>query len=665
MKRCFPSLVQSLNTREILDYMIGGEHFSQDECERISNPNKTAMDKARTFLEILSKKSNNAFKCFQDALTQEQPFLANILQEQLDKIPATVNRRSSLTDIHETLLRGAVPDRPTYYTNRPQTIAKLMDGFRWLGSTFHPPSALCRQEGSLDSDANLHLDIPTNAWFLIYGPPGQGKSVMTAAVLRQNRQLLTDVFPGGVVWLRVGDKRNVEPIQQTLDVLSALIEHVDALSSMSPQNRPSLFRQSSTTTYRGNSLSVSNRSSSLDDSYRGGGGTESEVTKMTSLLHKMLIARQYRRSEVFDTHTISPTALLLVVLDDIWDDCIVSALAGLPAAFVVTSRDMNILQRVSTPECVEADMDSEAVATLISRRAHISRESLMNTGGAYAELPVLCRGSPLAASLLGGLLALPTFVLSSYLGPRGFRSTSDDVIIDWSKVNLTSWYQYESLEESIAASLKRLSPVELERYRQFVIFEDDCSLTEDTPEYQKALAVSKLLYLSTTSSLKDYFLIEALLLVQIYEIYWSCTKQEAGETLQRLHRFSLVRCMRDDESGRSIFSVPNLQLDLLRTTVPTRRQQLFHCQFVDNYKYRFSGQWNQLADFKLIHTYFCRSVGEHMLKGGRLFALVDLLTDLQFICARLLVLGSSAVLADFRRYRPVFQRVGRINDWRV
>ncbi|KAM3173356.1 hypothetical protein ACTXT7_012647 [Hymenolepis weldensis] len=98
-------------------------------------------------------------------------------------------------------------------------------------------------------------------------------------------------------------------------------------------------------------------------------------------------------------------------------------------------------------ECVEADMDSEAVATLISKRARISRDCLMNSSGVYAELPVLCRGSPLAASLLGGLLALPTFVLSSYLGPRGFRSASDDVIIDWSKVNLTSWYQYESVED--------------------------------------------------------------------------------------------------------------------------------------------------------------------------------------------------------------------------
>lgn len=107
------------------------------------------------------------------------------------------NRQLSLTDIHQTLLRGAVPDRPTAYINRPQTIAKLTDGFRWLGGKFRPVSLLARQDGSLDNDAAAHSDIPTNAWFLVYGPPGQGKSVMTAAVLRQNRQLLTDTFSGG------------------------------------------------------------------------------------------------------------------------------------------------------------------------------------------------------------------------------------------------------------------------------------------------------------------------------------------------------------------------------------------------------------------------------------------------------------------------------------
>nr|CDS20121.1 apoptotic protease activating factor 1 [Echinococcus granulosus] len=610
LKRCYPTFVQSLNTAEIIDHLIGGEHISRDEYERIS-AKITTMDKARTFLEFLFGKSNEAFKCFQDALLQEQPFLAKTLEEQLEKVSFSKNRQLSLTDIHQTLLRGAVPDRPTAYINRPQTIAKLTDGFRWLGGKFRPISLLVRQDGSLDNDAASHSDIPTNAWFLVYGPPGQGKSVMTAAVLRQNRQLLTDTFSGGVVWLRVGEKRGVEQTQQVIDVLSALIEHVASLPS---QGR--CIRQGS--------------EDKREEPYRG---CEGDVSKMTSLLHKLLIARQYRRSEVLDTHSVSPASLLLIVLDDVWDDCVVSALGTLPAAFVVTSRDMNILQRVLTPvkmESVEADMDDGEVASLIATRASISRDCLANAGGVYAELPALCRGSPLAASLLGGLLASPTFELARYLGPRGFRSATNDVIIDWSKVNFPSWYTYESLDEAVSASLNRLPKVELERYRQFVIFEDNCSLTED-----------------------------------VYEIYWSCTKEEAVDTLQRLHRFSLVQCRRDDGSGRNFFSVPNLQLDLLRTTVPTRRQQICHCQFVDNYKARFGGQWNQLADFKLIHTYFCRSVGEHMLKAGRLNGLIDLLTDLQFICARLLVLGSSAVLADFRRYRPVFQRVGRITDWHM
>lgn len=120
-------------------------------------------------------------------------------------------------------------------------------------------------------------------------------------------------------------------------------------------------------------------------------------------------------------------------------------------------------------------MDSEAVATLISKRARVSRDCLMNAGGAYAELPVLCRGSPLAASLLGGLLALPTFVLSSYLGPRGFRSASDDVIIDWSKVNLTSCYQYESVED-VSWYLNNFFPL---KYARSTLYVRACCVNRD------------------------------------------------------------------------------------------------------------------------------------------------------------------------------------------
>ena len=130
----------------------------------------------------------------------------------------------------------------------------------------------------------------------------------------------------GVVWLRVGERRGVEQTQQVLDVLTALIEHVNALTSQS-----SLIRRES------------------EDRPEPSRGHEAEVGRLTSLLHKLLITCQYRGSEDLDTHSVSPTALLLIVLDDVWDDFVISALGTLPAAFVVTSRDMNILQRVLTP----------------------------------------------------------------------------------------------------------------------------------------------------------------------------------------------------------------------------------------------------------------------------------------------------------------------------
>lgn len=128
------------------------------------------------------------------------------------------------------------------------------------------------------------------------------------------------------MWLRVGEKKGVEQTQQVFDVLSALTEHVDALTT------------------KGSSISRDNEERS--EPCRG---HEADVGRMTSLLHKLLIARQYRSSGDLNTHSTSPTALLLIVLDDVWDDFVISALGTLPAAFVVTSRDMNILQRVFTP----------------------------------------------------------------------------------------------------------------------------------------------------------------------------------------------------------------------------------------------------------------------------------------------------------------------------
>ncbi|BHF71375.1 hypothetical protein SprV_0401443300 [Sparganum proliferum] len=78
---------------------------------------------------------------------------------------------------------------------------------------------------------------------------------------------------------------------------------------------------------------------------------------------------------------------------------------------------------------------------------------------------------------------------------------------------------------------------------------------------------------------------------------------------------------------------------------------------------RFGDQWVRLADSPTDHTYFCQSVGEHLLKTARYSELIHLLTNLKFNCACLLILGPSAVVAEFRRYRPIFEAMGQISDW--
>ena len=90
--------------------------------------------------------------------------------------------------------------------------------------------------------------------------------------------------------------------------------------------------------------------------------------------------------------------------------------------------------------------DSE-VARLIACRAHMSYDCFVGQGALHAEIPPLCRGSPLAAFLLGGLMASPTFDLMRYLNQHEIRDAKGLLILDWTKVQYTTFYEYASFEQ--------------------------------------------------------------------------------------------------------------------------------------------------------------------------------------------------------------------------
>ncbi len=125
------------------------------------------------------------------------------------------------------------------------------------------------------------------------------------------------------MWIHVGERKDLHQTQRVQEVLSTLIEHISDLPSHSRSR---------------------NGNDNQADQFRAG----ADVGRMKAYLHRRLVTRQYRRSEVFSPDSVAPSSLLLIILDDVWDECIIDALSKLPAAFVVTSRDMNILQRVMT-----------------------------------------------------------------------------------------------------------------------------------------------------------------------------------------------------------------------------------------------------------------------------------------------------------------------------
>ncbi|VDN16554.1 unnamed protein product [Dibothriocephalus latus] len=314
LERCRPMLIQSLDPTEVLDHLIAGGYFSIEESQVIETQS-TPQARCRKFLDILAWRGEAAFECFLNSLPTQYDFLATQLRETI--------KTGSLTDIHQALLHGDVPDRPYPFIERPKVLAALTQGLEWLASQF-----VVRQTikdfscASLDT-AKLEypvIDTPTNAWLLFYGMAGQGKSVMTAAALRQNHHILAEKFSGGVIWLKVGYSRVcdclcAEAEDQVRGVLSSLNEHVNEIQSPYGTSRLQ----------------------------------EDDVNPLKLRIKRRLITRQYRKSETLDSESPVSPSLFLIILDDVWDQNVITALADLPAAFIVTSRDAKILQRVSGP----------------------------------------------------------------------------------------------------------------------------------------------------------------------------------------------------------------------------------------------------------------------------------------------------------------------------
>ncbi|CAH8453719.1 unnamed protein product [Schistosoma intercalatum] len=630
LRVCGPMIVQSLDPDAILDYLFSKNWISHNEIELIGLE-KTAQNKSRKILELIRLRPSGAFDDFLVALDSEGSFLAAEIRKHIAPSP-TRKKEHSLSDLRELLLEGAVPDKPSRYINRPDLVSALSNKLRALADHFRVDKIPADKLAEIDitprfQDCSKVMNNlnppPTNAWLLIHGSPGSGKSVLSASVLRQEPTLLADCFPGGVIWMHVGPLFVNTLSSDTVSYPKQIIQLVDRLA----------YRVSQL----GDHVHDANMNHNLSESLHF--PTSHSLTLDDSLerLRRSLIRKQQRTSWGPDENGNLITSLLLIILDDVWDIEVGRVLSNLPGAFLVTSRDLDILERVETPVDklhLHNDLSEDEVASLLSMWTGYSMEqfissskSSQNVKDSDISLPAISQmtyGLPFAVSLLGSLLYNQVHRLSDYIISVNRTGSK---FLDWMAIKRPSAYGYDSIFQAFDKSISLLSPENQAYYRRLVIFDPGTVLTP-----------------------------------KVCGILWAIPEDKAERILSIYTRYSLTVRHWIYKVGNCGYTIHGIQLDLLKSYIDPVEQANYHAKFIQNYFTFCGGRWLKLVS-SWEHIYFWNNATEHLFKAAQLDKLVDLLINLDFLRGRLKIIGTTPVIADFQRYRAVFVTLNRMAEW--
>ncbi|CAH8451949.1 unnamed protein product [Schistosoma turkestanicum] len=631
LRVCGPMIIQSLDPDAIIDYLFSKSWISHNEIELIGQE-KTAQKKSRKILELIRLRPSGAFDDFLVALDSEGSFLAAEIRKHIAPSPSK-KKEHSLSDLRELLIEGAVPDKPTRYINRPHLVSVLSNKLRALADHFRVDKIPVDNLTEVDitpqfrdySDIKGNLNPPpTNAWLLIHGSPGSGKSVLSASVLRQESTLLVDCFPGGVIWMHVGplllNTLNSDTVSYSEQ---KIIQLVDRLSYRVNQ--------------LGDHVPGGNASPNVSESHQFPTNPSLTLDDSLERLRRSLIRKQQRMSWGPDKNGNLITSLLLIILDDVWDVEVGRVLSNLPGAFLVTSRNSDVLERVETPVDklhLHNDLSEDEIASLLSMWTGYSVEqfipsskSSQNLKDSDISLPSISQmtyGLPFAVSLLGNLLYSQAHRLTDYIIDVNRTGSK---FLDWVAIKRPSAYGYDSVFQAFDKSISLLSPEHQAYYRRLVIFDPGIVLTP-----------------------------------KLCGILWAIPEDKAEMILSIYTRHSLAVRHWIYKVGDCGYTIHGIQLDLLKSYIEPAEQANYHGRFIQNYFTFCGGRWLKLIS-SWEHIYFWNHATEHLFKAVQLDKLVDLLINLDFLRGRLKIIGTTPVIADFQRYRAVFVTLNRMAEW--
>ncbi|XP_041472197.1 apoptotic protease-activating factor 1-like [Lytechinus variegatus] len=323
LRRHRQSLIDDLDVEFIYDHLIAEMVLEIDDVELIMSK-ATRRRKAVTFLNMITTKGQHAYNCTYTVLKKMQPHLALFLEDAVTGQQGHLVKGESLDGFTKAqadiaLRKGGVPIPPSVFTPRPNHIVKIKEALMKLKSE--------------------------PGWCVVHGMGGIGKSVLAAAAVRDT-EILSDVFPGGLFWVSIGNVDKVKLLSKVQNLCARLDEGVDR----SPP-------------------------------------------------HNLEEGKDRLRALFIDKHPRS-----LLILDDVWSTRVLHTF-DVQARVMVTTRDRGVTDRVTGPvhrvQLEEGFSEEQALSTL----AAWTHQQVDTLPPEAKEIYEASKGSPLVISIIGALLA--------------------------------------------------------------------------------------------------------------------------------------------------------------------------------------------------------------------------------------------------------------------
>ncbi|XP_035535121.1 apoptotic protease-activating factor 1 isoform X2 [Morone saxatilis] len=298
-----------------------------------------------------------------------------------------------------------------------------------------------------------------------------------------------------------------------------------------------------------------------------------------------------------------PRALL--ILDDIWDNTVLKAF-DIHCRILLTTRNRSLADSVSGAKYeveVESGLDENKGLEILAKYTELNR--LPEEARSIVRE---CKGSPLVVSLIGALLKEKPNRWDYYL--RQLQQKQ------FKRIRKSSSYDYDALDQAMAASIEVLPDEHRELYKDLTVLEKDIKVP-----------------------------------AKVLSVLWDLEPEEVEDILEEFVNKSLLFV--DSHNKPYQYYLHDLQLDFLVEQNRTQLESL-HTKVVHQYQQYYRDGPPTSGDEECL--YWIRFLTYHMAKANLSQELYALMFSLDWVSIKAQIMGPAHLINDYVEYGPILDK---------